>query len=200
MRPDDILRGLESSLPPLAAIRKACDFVGYDNIRRTGSGSGLVSMSALLRSWYGARYDTPSPNSSGLSAQGMAEALEQRSTHDLIEFLKVAYAAWARDPEYFRLWGNLNLTICMWLWNKLVIDRDRSGSRRYVVLSSSEFKECLMSVSANGDYLSWLPGRNLTDRDRSPCYVRLKGIFVRRLTAQNKGGKVLLPQPAWASG
>lgn len=197
MRPDDIMRGLESSVPTLKAIRKACEFVGYDNIRRGGT-SPIVSMSALLRCWSAAGYETPAP-SGGLSAANLAQSIDQASVQNLVAFLATAHAAWGRDPEYYRLWGNLNLTLCMWLWNRLVIDRDRLGGKRYVVLNIPEFKRCLMSVSAESDYIAWLPGRNLTDRDRSPCWARLKSIFVRRLAEDSKGKKPVLPQPAWAS-
>lgn len=200
MRPDDILRGLENSTPALRAIRKACEFVGYDYIRRGGS-SPIVSMSALIRCWVASTYETPaSANAYFGSVAAMAQNLDQVSQQNLIAFLSTAHAAWGRDPEYFRLWSNLNLTLCMWLWNRLVIDRDRSGSKRYTVLNIPEFKRCLMSVSAEGDYLAWLPGRNLGDRDRSPAYTRLKNIFVRRLTADATGKNTIrLPSPAWAS-
>lgn len=198
MRPDDILRGLESSVPALRTIRKTCEFVGYDQIRRGGQ-SPIVSMSALLRCWSAAGFETPAGSNSGLSAGGLAQSIDQASLQNLIAFLSTTHSAWGRDPEYYRLWGNLNLTICMWMWNRLVIDRDRSGPKRYAVLNIPEFKRCLMSVSADGDYLSWLPGRNLGDRDRSPCYSRLKSIFARRLAEEAKGKKPALPSPAWAS-
>lgn len=197
MRPDDILRGLESSTPMLNSIRKSCEFVGYDNIRR-GQSSPIVGMSALLRCWSAASYETPASSNSGLSAANLAQTLDQASVQNLIAFLATAHAAWGRDPEYFRLWGNLNLALCMWLWNKLVIDRDRFGNKRYIVMTVPEFKRCLMSVSADGDYLTWLPGRNLNDRDRAPAYSRLKQIFARRLFADSKK-KPILPQPAWAT-
>lgn len=197
MRPDDILRGLESSVPVLKAIRKACEFVGYDHIRR-GSTSPILSMSALLRCWSAASYETPAP-SGGLSAAGLAQSIDQASVQNLIAFLSTAHAAWGRDHEYYRLWGNLNLAICMWLWNKLVIDRDRFGNKRYAVLNIPEFKRCLMSISADRDYLEWLPGRNLSDRDRSPAYTRLKSIFARRLSEDSGGRKPSLPAPAWAT-
>lgn len=201
MRPDDILRGLESSTPALQVIRKSCEFVGYDNVRRGGT-SPIVSMSALVRCWSAAGYETPSATGStaGASSATLVQNLDQVSVQNLIACLATVHSAWGRDPEYYRLWGNLNLTLCMWLWNKLVLDRDRSGNKRYSLLDIPHFKKCLMSVSADGDYIAWLPGRNLTDRDRSPCYVRLKSIFVRRLTADAKGNtKISLPSPAWAS-
>lgn len=198
MRPDDILRGLESSTPALLAIRKACEFVGYDQVRRGGS-SPILSMSALLRCWSAANYETPASSNSGLSAGSLAQNVDQNSLQNLIAFLSTAHAAWGRDPEYYRLWGNLNLALCMWLWNRLVIDRDRYGNKKYIVLDIPKFKRCLMSVSADGDYLAWLPGRNLGDRDRSPCFGRLKAIFVRRLSEDMNGKRPIMPAPAWAS-
>lgn len=197
MRPDDLLRGLESSLPALQTIRKSCEFVGYDQVRRNSS-SPILGMSMLVRCWAGSAGETPTSNASGRGVATIVHELDFDNVSNLVAFLGTAHAAWGRDPEYFRLWGSLNLTMCMWMWRRLVIDRDRSGGKRYAVLSVSDFKQCLMSVSADGDYLVWLPGRNMSDRDRSPCYMRLKAIFVRRLSAENKK-KVLLPAPAWSS-
>jgi hypothetical protein len=199
MRPDDILRGLENSTPALEKIRKACPYVGYDQVRRGNSVSPVVSMSALLRCWYGSRAETPANSTSNLSAAGMAKNLDHQSTDNLIAFLSVAHAAWGRDPEYFRLWSNLNLTLCMWLWNRLVMDRERGNTKRYAVLSIPEFKRCLMSVSANGEYISWLLGRRLSDRDRSPAYAKIKTAMVKRLNEESPGNKIKLPSPSWSS-
>ena len=198
MRPDDILRGLEASVPALGMIRKSCEFVGYDNIRRGATTGPVLSMSALLRCWQGGLAETPTANGAGLSAATLAQSLDAQSVQSLVTFLATAHAAWGRDPEYYRLWGNLNLAICMWLWNRLVMDTDRSGNRRYCVLNVATFKNCLMQLSTDGEYLAWLQGRILGDRDRSPCYGRIKKNFVRRLTSE-RGQKVILPQPAWAS-
>jgi len=201
MRPDDMLRGMENTVPALREIRRSCEFVGYGQLRRRSGSGPILSMSALLRCWVASQWETPASGSGAVTggSVGLALSLDQKSTANLIAFLSTAHAAWGRDPEYFRLWGNLNLTLCMWLWNKLVIDRDRSGNRwRMVVLDIPQFKKCLMSVSADADYVAWLQGRNLTDRDRSPCYGRLKAIFSRRLTEETRE-KPFLPQPAWAS-
>jgi hypothetical protein len=194
MRPDDILRGLESSIPLLRQIRNSCGFVGYDQIRRGGS-SPVLSMSAVLRCWSAAQFETPSATGTGVTQ--LAQCLEEKSVNNLIAFLSAASAAWGRDPEYYRLWGNANLSLCMWLWVKLVIDRDRSGPKRYALLDIPTFKKCLMSVSADSDYVSWLVGRNMSDRDRSPNYRRLRSIFQRRLATERKDKK--LPAPAWYS-
>jgi len=196
MRPDDILRGLENSTASLKAIRKACSFVGYDYIRR-GTTSPIVGMSAVLRCWNAATSETPSPNG-GITTTALAANLDPTGTQNLIAFLSTAHSAWGRDPEYYRLWGNLNLSLCMWLWNRLVIDRDRYGNKRYAILDIPTFKKCLMSLSADGDYVAWLQGRILRDRDRSPAYTRIKNVFSRRIVDET-GKKQSLPSPAWAS-
>ena len=67
MRPDDILRGLEGTIPALQIIRQGCAFVGYDQIRRNNTSAPILSMSALLRCWVGASTDTPTSTQAGLS-------------------------------------------------------------------------------------------------------------------------------------
>jgi len=198
MRPDDMLRGMEPSIPSLQKIRKECDFVGYDQIRR-GPSNPVVSMSGLLRSWISSQYDTPSTGSMGGIA-ALADQMDELSAEQLCQFLAVARAAWGRDVENYRLWGNLNLALSMWLWRRLVIDRDRSGSKRYEVISVAQFKQCLMSVSADRDYVDWLQGRRLDDRDRAQGFARLKAIFVKRLRTESGSTKTpQLPQPPWGA-
>ena len=197
MRPDDILRGLEPATPAIRAIKQQCSFVGYDNIRRGGTTGPILGMNTVIRCWRGSAGETPASHN-GSIAQTACE-LDAESVDDLVRFLQTAHAAWGRDPEYYRLWGGVNLTICMWMWRRLVLDTKRTSSRT-VVLSVAQFKQCLMSVSADRNYLDWLPGRVMGDRDRSPCYGRLKQIFARRLQEESRDGKrPLLPQPAWAS-
>jgi len=70
---------------------------------------------------------------------------------------------------------------------------------RSIILDEGQFRKCLMSLSANREYVDWLAGRLLNDRDRGPCLSRMKAIFVKRLNAENVGRKVVLPQPAWGS-
>lgn len=200
MRPDDVLRGLEPASAAMRVIRKACPFVGYDNIRRGGTSGPIVSMSAVLRCWHGSAGETPVANGAGMGgAAGIASSTDDASAEELVRFLLTAHAAWGRDPEYFRLWGNLNLTLCMWLWRRLVLDQNRS-QKRSIVLNIAQFKQCLMRLSADHDYLDWLPGRVMGDRDRSPAYNRIKAAFVRRLSEDAKTDKKpLLPSPSWFS-
>lgn len=192
MRPDDILRGLEGSNEGLQYIRKECSIVGYDMIRR-GDRSPVLSMSALLRVWYGSDTEVPASVSAGVTS--LAKKLTLDEAHTLVKFLRHAQEAWGRDSEYYRLWGALNFTICAWIYRRMVLS---NWSPRTVKLTHEQYKKCLMSVSADSGYLDWLVGRQLGERDRSPCYSRVRAIFVKRLE-QETGKKYLMPAPAWAS-
>lgn len=195
MRPDDILRGLESSVKALAKIRKDCRFVGYDQIRR-GTSSPIVGMSMLLRCWQGSLPETPVMV--GSSAATVAEGLSDDATEDLIQFLVVAEKAWGRDAEYARLWNALNMGLCMWLWRRLVKDQDRSTTKRHMKLSIKQFTACLMSLSADTNYLDWLAGRKLGDGDRGPAYSRIKRIWTARLATETRD-KIIFPAAVWGS-
>jgi hypothetical protein len=193
--PDDILRGLEAASPVLNMIRSNCEYVGYDNVKRNTNGRGaIVGMSMLIRSWAASSMDNPACSR---SAQDLLKEMDDTSTGNLVAFLQIAHSAWGRDPENWRLWSTLNLTMCMWLYRRLVVDRER-GTRRYIVLNADLFRKCLMSLSAEGNYSDWLLGRHMNERDRGPCYNRIKTIFVRRLNSELHGKKVLMPQPAWS--
>lgn len=192
MKPDDIMRGLEPCLPLLQLLRKKCPFVGYGQVRRDGA-SAVLSMSATLRSWRGAAPDIPTISGVGSSSQ-LARTMTPEDTDAVIRFLTCCYKAWGNDPEYFRLWGSTNLTLCAWLYRRLVL---RAYSAKTRQITDAQFTKCLMSVSASPTYGDWLVGRKLAERDRSPAYGRLKDIFAKRLQ-EEFGEKPLLPQPSWA--
>jgi len=192
MKPDDMLRGLESSSEPLKTIRDMCPFVGYDNIRRRLT-DPVVSMSVVLRCWNASGRDVPS--ASGTSVVALASELTQQSADYCIEFLNIAITAWGRDPEYAKLWGALNLTLCMWLFRQVVMKAYSTRSHR---VPRETFQKLMTALSASSEFLEYLHGRNLNDRDRAPCYRRLKAIMVRRLEAEI-GRKTAFPQPEWAA-
>lgn len=200
MQPDDILRGLEATSTAISTIRRECPFVGYDHVRRSGTSSPILSMNAVLRVWHGSARETPVGGGIGASITHIAHTMEPESVDNLIKFLLTAHAAWGRDPEYYRLWGNLNLGLCMWLWRRLVIVGAHRGAKRAISLNVGQFRQCLMSLSASESYLEWLVGRTLSDRDRSPGYQRIKDIFAKRLMEQSSDGKKpMLPAPTWFS-
>jgi len=198
MKPDDLLRGLAPNMPNLQRIMRECPFIGYTHIRRKGSGGPLVNLATVLRGWDKSSTETPSGSSRGLSITQVASAQDNTSTANLIKVMSLMDNAWGRDPEYYKLWGNLNMTICMWLYRRMVIDTTRKGGARVSVLSDTQFKHCLMALSANSSYLDWLVSRTLNDRDRSPALSRIKTIFTRRLIEDGMT-KPYLPQPAWSS-
>lgn len=192
LRPDDILRGLEASSEGLTLLRKRCPFVGYDMIRRSER-APLVSMSAALRCWYGGHPEVPT--SSGHSASNLAKIITVDEAEEASTFLNLCMQAWGRDVEYARLWGALNTTLCVWLYRRTVLTQYSPKSAK---LTRDMFKKCLMSLSTSEDYLSWLVGRQLGERERSPAYKRIKQLFAKRLEAET-GKKPLLPSPPWAS-
>lgn len=192
LKPDDVLRGLEKSNPALSKLRRHCPFLGYDQIRR-GDKSPVMSMSAALRCWIGSAPDTP--KAGGDSALRIAQSFTTDEADRMIEFLELAMAAWGRDAEYHRLWLNLNMTLCMWLYRRLVVT---PYSAKTLKITKDTFTELLMALSADPHYLTWLTGRSLRETDRSPCYNRIKRIFAARLE-EKTGKKALLPAPPWAS-
>jgi hypothetical protein len=193
MRPDDILRGLEGAFSALSLLRQECPFVGYDQIRR-GTNAPLLGMSAVLRCWSASAKEVPTAG--GESAMSVARETSEEDIRRLAGFLQIALAAWGRDHENFRLWGNLSLTITMWLYRRLVLEVPAQS--RVKRISPELFRKALMSLSADSGYVDWLVGRNLNDRDRSPCYVRIKNVVVKRIE-QETGKKPMLPSPAWAA-
>lgn len=194
MRPDDILRGLESSIEGLHKLRMHCPFIGYDSIRRN-TNCPVVGVSLVLRAWRGSMGETPSHTATGMSAAAIAESMVIKEYESLIEFLNLALGGFGRDPQYGRLWSALNLIMCMWLYRRLVTHPEMSS--KVQPISKELFKKCLMSLSATSDYVDWLHGRQIGERDRAPAYARVKAVFAARIQAETNK-KVYLPQPAWA--
>lgn len=190
MKPDDILRGLEKSNPSLAKVRRACPFVGYGQIRRNEK-SPVVSMSAVLRCWFGSAPEVPSAG--GLTATRVVKDLTEDEAETMISFLQLAIAAWGKAAEHSRLWSNLNLTVCMWMYRRLVITPYSAATKK---LSKDLFQKCLMSVAADNLYNDYLLGRQLRERDRSPTYSKMKAIFGKRIELET-GDKPRLPSPDW---
>jgi hypothetical protein len=189
IRPDDTLRALEESSDALKLIRRKLPFVGYDHIRR-GTNSPVIGMSALLRAFFGSSGDVPIAE--GRSAMGIAESLRVEEAEKCIAFMRLAGDAWGKEESCYRLWNNLNLTICVWIYRQVVIGQHPTATH----LTPEEFKSCLMALSADGDYLEWLIGRNsVTEGFRGPCYNRVKALFSKRMVT--KGKKIRLPNPEW---
>lgn len=195
MRPDDLLRGLEETTPMLKLFRTQCSFIGYDNVRRGSTHCPLISASAALRCWFGSASETPKQTVGASTA--LCLALNEREVQDLSAFFNAAYTAWGNDAQNYKLWGALNISICMWAFRQLVLN-PVANSKRHITLNVAQFTKCLMALSADKDYVEWLTGRNTIERDRSPCYKRMRTIFSHRLLADPLFKKPKLPSPEWS--
>lgn len=191
MRPDDILKGLEGNLPVLEKIRTACPFIGYGKIRR-GTTSAILSMSASLRCWAGSKMDTPV--SVTWPAVDLARQLDETEASEMIRFFSLCSKAWGGDVEYLGCWNTMNLIMCAWLYRRIVVSQ---YSLKSVRITPDLFVKCLMSLTA-GDCLDWLVGRRIGERDRAPCYSRVRQVFGKRIQ-EVTGAQPLFPSPPWSS-
>ena len=194
MKPDDILRGMQPVYPVLEILTTNCPFTGYSYARNKNS-SVLLSVSAIVRAWHASHLEVPGTGA-GRSSADIVRNMTIEDTDQLTKFLKCCYAAWGRDIEHNRLWSSLNITLCAWLYRRLVISI--SPASRVKRIDDALFTKCLMKVGASEVYYDFLRGRNLGERNRSPVYNRLKEIIASVLT-EVAGSKQSLPQPAWAS-
>jgi hypothetical protein len=190
--PDDILRGLEGCMPSIQFIRKQCPFIGYDNIRR-GQSSPILSMALALRAWFMSAPEVPVSGCG--SARGLAERLDDDEARRVSHFLGCCFEAWGNDKEYAKMWGSLNLTITAWLWRRVVVF---ATNPRLTKLTPQQFTSGLRAMTASSNYMDWIIGRQLNERDRSPCYTRIKTIFTKRLEGE-VSKKIMFPSPPWAA-
>jgi hypothetical protein len=193
MCPDDILRALEGTSPILQMIRRGTAVVGYDSIRRNFDTSPTVSMSTIVRAWEYSKSNLPNKRGSLGGVEKMVQCMTVEDAAALVEFVQMAERAFGRDPEYRRLWGSLNLTICMWLFRRSVLDAPRKTDRS-VRLTKDLFGKCLMRLSASSEYLDWLRARVFSDEHRSPCYMRIKKLFSSEIAQRMGTRKVKLPE------
>lgn len=190
-KPDDVLRAKEGSNTALALLRELCPFIGYGNAH--ASGKITLSMSKAIRTWFSARPATP--RSGGVSARDMAKIITAEDAEVAAGFFQACFRAWGKKPDYMRLWGTLNMTVCAWLYQRVVLGDVQGYSTDR--LSSNQFKRCLMTLSADPDFSDWLQRRTLSDHERGHCYNTVKRLMLRRVK-DDTGKKIVLPQPAWA--
>jgi hypothetical protein len=190
-KPDDHLRAFEVTHPHLKKLREDCNFLGYGHAGRNareGRGS-ILSMSCALKCWFGSAQESPAVYG---QATELVEQLDEIQCQHMTVFLNLAFGAWERDKCHIRMWANLNLLMCMYLYRKLVIEPRGS------TLPKGMFRNCLMSVAADSTYSDWLLGRQVYERDRDPCFKRLKRIFLARLAQEYNGkNRFQFPKPEW---
>lgn len=192
-RPDDLLRAAATNNPKIGKLRSACRVIGFGVVKKRGRIG--ISMSSTLRAWNNAGHATPASRGKAASAILIIRDMSDSDLDSLIALINACESAWGRDPEYAALWGQMNLTMVMWIYNRIVArDPDSPKLKR---LPMTIFEKCLMSLSADAKYVEWLRGRN-GGVHRSPCYVRVKEMFVRRIREET-GLRANLPTPEWVN-
>jgi hypothetical protein len=194
-KPDDILRGFEWLYPSLKLVRDHCRFIGYDNIRQ-GPNSPTLAMTQAIKVWKGSAKNTPVRESGNSSHIGQLLESDPDDRDRMIEFYSLCFEAWGGDEPYRPMWHELNLILCAWLYRQQVISVD-SPKAKVTKLDKDLFRKCLMSLSANTNYIDWVRGRYNRAQDRGPAYRRIKDTFVSRCR-EEIGKKVTVAQPGWA--
>lgn len=194
MSADDRLRAMEKSNKALQTIRSCCKFVGYGQLWRS-PGSPLLSMTTVLRIWDAAKRDSAGSHTGSVGK--VVTLLTVEDAEEMSDFLNACFQAWGNDVEYRRMWGSLNLTILAWLWRRIVVGAQVPAAKRATKITRERFIQCMMALSADQNYGDWLYGRR-AESEKSPCYARIKQIFVSRIIEAGDH-KPLLPAPEWSA-
>lgn len=196
MRADDTLRAMSSSSEALQRLRRECPFIGYDHVGDR-SGSTILSMAIALDIWHMSRRETPGMDGTGVAAKLDVLSNEPADLAAACRFFGLCYEAWNRETSSKRLWGKLNLTICAWIYRRIVI-AEVTPQTRSVRVDDAQFRRCLMALAADDKYSDWLVNRGVGERNRGPAYAHVKALMMARLREDTGSKSVKLPQPAWA--
>jgi hypothetical protein len=191
-KPDDRLRAAAVINPRINRLLALCKVVGFKATRKPKL---KISMSSALRAWGNACKGTPATRGRAAAATDIIKNMSDGDFGHFENLLGHCERAWGRDEEYANLWGQMNLTMVMWLYCRLVVEDPRSAKLKR--LTPGLFESCLMELTVDTNYSSWLRGRNGGDH-RTPCYNRVKERFAKRIREET-GTKPNLPQPDWAS-
>lgn len=195
--PNDMLKGLEASTESLQVLRKRFPAVGYTSTRPDSKHhKGRVSAKAALQAWYGSKPETPGRKTP--PPFEIAKQLTVEEAHQLANFLRLAHSAWAFDPNYLNLWGSLNLTLCLWLYRRCVLDPVQG----FPDLTPEQFASCLTALPSEkiggvNPYAMFLYRKGLRELDRGPVYMQVTRVFTATLRANHKL-RVKFPKPEWA--
>ena len=183
MKADHNLHAMDEEYPVLKQIQKICQFVGY-------SKTSTVGMNSIIKAWLNSGSDALT---SSFTVSGQSHRLAEIDDDliDLTTLLKAAHAAWGKDIEYKRLWGELNMTLVMWMYRVLVLS-PKATTDRTDRIDMPMFQKCLAEVTSTPAYLDWLFRKKVNVRDISPGVKRIRDIFARRITSET-GRKVRLP-------
>lgn len=194
---DDRLKAAALDNKALQVLSHRAPFVGYNvaKAKKMPPHAAFLNMSMALRLWVCANNETPVIGT-GKSASAMAEELTQAEADELGKALQAMYEAWGRDTEVRKLWGALNLGLCLWLYVRLVLGRSTHPNSRFTRMDRDTFIQCMMQLSTQARYMDWLVNRQLDDTNRMPAYKRIREQVAARYH-QVTGKKANLPNPDW---
>ena len=190
---DDMLKGLEFSTPSLQLLRQKCPFVGYTRLRGSAEHKARLSVSGVLKAWFGSRSEAP--NSAGPGTYDASKVFSIEDANQLSAFLRLAESAWTFHPNYWPLWGQLNMTVCMWLYRRCVL----SVTEGFPSMTAEQFSSCLASlptakIGQSFMYVQFLNRKGFADR--GPVYSEIVKSFTSALRTEHKA-RVKFPEPPW---
>lgn len=177
-RPDDGLRAIQHSLPAIKLIADECPNVGFGAVQRSNSKNTSLSMAVALQSW--ASSASEQCTSSG-SARDLAYRLTMDDAKKCVSFLTVARGAWGSTVEYNRLWGPVNLSVCMWLYRRMVVDPEQGVTP----LTAKQFSNCLVTLTNDtpkSTYVEWLRAKPSSAENRRMALANhIRPRFISRI-------------------
>lgn len=193
----DQLKALVTLYPTtLGFISKKCSFVSFSS-RRIDGGKANVNFSMCISAWTHSKRNKPTDGGFG-KVEDMARDLTPADAAQLAEFLKLAHDAWGREPAIATLWGNLNLTLCMWLYRRVVLAATVAPSRRKKAVTQVtpvQFRNALMELVGynKGNYVAILRNRTLSN-DADNTYEKYLCDPLRARWRNDGVGDVWLPK------
>jgi len=181
---DDRLRSAEITNPNLRMIRDLCGFVGYRK-----SAHHVVTMSVVLRSFLASCRDTPGPLTGVLSSDRITLA----EAEELAAALAVLYKSWGNTAGQESLWGGLNLSVCLWLYRRVVFE---AATTRNTTVTPDEFSVAMVGLT-DRVYLEWLRGKSTGPMFFPGTYDRIKSCLVAWLRSEGRT-RIRLPSPSFA--
>jgi hypothetical protein len=211
MSPDDGLRPMAINTPSLQILTRECPFIGFGNIQRLFQTSQTLSMSVLLRCWHGSSFESPSLSNSSMSEYALS--MSEAEACECASFLKLAFQVWARIPEYARLWGILNITLCMWFYRRMVLEPASGITKlnpdQFRVWLGCLFEDPLSIPRAQekmnwiSPYRDWLIGKAMNIETRRIAAQQIKLRALKFLPARTKHPakvrKLKFPSAPWMS-
>jgi hypothetical protein len=187
--PDHRLQSLEPRCPNLLHFREGCkDIVTYGRVIK-GRGR-VLPVSHALRCWASSNEDPPAKNVT--NTEILAQGLTALDVQQLSGLLHSLIRVWGDQREYKCLWGPLNLTLCMWLYRRMVIGVP-APAPNVTRLTSGQFEAGVAGLT-HSSYRSALGNKKLRKEgeadEREYIYGQLGNFFMQGLRScrgfQNK--------------